>query len=249
MTNNFQKMPLPVLVPLLGKNIDADKAFARRITCNDTPYVSFFLDDFSKPILQYIVTRILKKNKATEDSVRNIFGDYYDFVSPPLDEKTRQPRWHKIALYAGKNNACLRTYVTQISSRHFCRIKKRQEKTENSRTELLDFFDYEALLRYDTAEEATDLSESPEYRLVMKAFGRLKERDREALYYLVMCKMNGLEAFEKLKKHLNPDGGKAVMDSWDNKRKQTAMSLLKGRALDHIWKEMQKIEKERTHEK
>ena len=62
------------------KNIDADKAFARRITCNDTPYVSFFLDDFSKPILQYIVTRILKKNKATEDSVRNIFGDFRKIV-------------------------------------------------------------------------------------------------------------------------------------------------------------------------
>ena len=100
----------------------------------------------------------------------------------------------------------------------------------------------------EAPEEDVDLSQDPRFLRMMNAFSELSEKDQKTLQYLVMYKTNYLDAFEDLSSYINPKKGKKDMETWNNEQKQNAMSLLKGRALDHLIKRMENL-KDKENEK
>lgn len=222
----------------LQKRLDNDSElfanieFARRIVNNYETVVNYYLGKMSIKIIQRI-------NKLmNQDS----YAEYYIYLSSPFNEETQSAEWHKVSLYKALNDCTLKTYTSSISCRHFYKLANKEKKMKNSETELLEYKDYDALLMCDQAE-----SDDDDIRLkwMKKAFQALKERDQLILQYLVIEKIPSIEAYDKLEHliHPIPKDGKTsdeVKASWDIKRRQDAISLMKGYALDRLLKNYKK---------
>ena len=247
----FKDLPIFQLKYYIEHSIDrdADRELAERIVANDEKAVSYFLTDFSSSILEYVSIRImaLPYDSTHTCLYDEIYGEYYCFISAPI--KKQKPVWHKIQLYRAHNEACLKTYVNGITCRHFFKIKKKQDAENNFQMDLLDYVDYETLLKCEVSEKDADITQDPRFIQMMKAFNELGEKDQKALLHLVMYKTNYLDAFEDLSPYLNPKKGKKDMETWSNEQKQNAMSLLKGRALEHLVKRMDNLKNKENGKK
>ena len=223
---DIASMSLVELKNELKKDPDyaANKELANRVVHNNSEAVHYFLTDFSEPIVRHIEYDIMK---------RDVYGDYYIFISAPINEES-VPQWKKVSQYKG-DNCQLNTYVSCIACRHFCKIAQK-EKEENLRNgDMIEYIDYESLLGYDYHDE----EESETSVRMRKAYNNLSEKDREVLRLLLIENMSGIEAFPVLSQYITPkakDGmtSEQVKESWSTKQRQDAMSLLKGRALDHL---------------
>jgi hypothetical protein len=252
------------ILPLLkGKegNVKTDLLFAKQIVANHSDAVSYFIGDYSTPLLRYIATSILNLKNDYEygEPCDTILGDYYIFIAAPFDEAIgNNPRWHKIDLYKGTDDARLYSYVSYITKNHFIKEKKKHLNTKEKVSELLEFIDYEALLECDYFDENIDENPSESLQLLHEAFIRLNERDQIVLQYLVMDKMHWSEAFEKLRAYLDPKGPneeweswsfeekqKAINEYWEPKQKQDAMAGLKKRAIAHITSQFYKLKEQK----
>ncbi len=204
----------------------ANLELAEYIVQNESQAVHYYLSDICLPITAVI------EHKITH---RNIVGEFYEFISSPFNKETETPEWHKISLYEGID-CKLSTYTSCIASRHFCKIAKKEKSLKNSETEILDFVDYETLLHCDQPEETTD---SPTQKRIKKAFNLLSDKDKMTLQCTVIDKMPSLEAFHIIEHFIKPRpkngyNSEQIKAMWDDKRRQDAVSLIKGRALDHL---------------
>lgn len=205
-------------------NYNANKELANRVVQNDTEAVRYFLTDLSEPIVKHIEYDILK---------RDVYGDYYIFISAPVNEES-VPQWKKVSQYKG-DNCQLNTYVSCIACRHFCKIAQKEKEDNLRNGDMIEYVDYESLLGYDYHDE----EESETSIRMRNAYNNLSEKDREVLRLLLIENMSGIEAFPVLSQYITPkpkDGmtSEQVKESWSTKQRQDAMSLLKGRALDHL---------------
>lgn len=203
----------------------ANRELARRIVNNYEVVVNYYIGEMSTDIINRI-NRIMK---------RDSYGEYYEFLSSPFNEECKKPEWHKISLYEAID-CKLKTYTSTISCRHFYKIANKEQKIRNSETDLLEYKDYEALLLCDQSE---DESEDITKQWMRNAFKELSERDQLVLKCLVIEKQNSLEAYESLKDLIHPipkDGmtSEEVKANWSIKRRQDAMSLMKGQALKRL---------------
>jgi hypothetical protein len=167
---------------------------------------------------------------------RDIYAEYYEFLSAPFNVEDQAAEWHRISLYRGECK--LMTWTSQISCRHFYKIAAKEKKERNKTEELLEYKDYESLLSCDQAEEPED---NTDVRCMKKAFQQLPERDQLLLQYLIIEKLPSIETYEKIEHLIHPipkDGMSSdeVKASWTLKRKQDAISLMKGYALDKLLK-------------
>lgn len=223
---DFADCSLRELKLQMKKDLDyaANKELANRVVHNNSEAVNYFLTDFSEPIVKHIEYDIMK---------RDVYGDYYIFISAPINEESI-PQWKKVSQYKG-DNCQLNTYVSCIACRHFCKVAQK-EKEENLRNDdMIEYVDYESLLGYDYRDE----EESETSIRMRKAYNNLNEKDREVLRLLLIENVSGIEAFPILSQYITPkpkDGmtSEQVKESWSTKQRQDAMSLLKGRALDHL---------------
>lgn len=196
---------------------------------------NFFLEDYSLSILNSIARNICHC-KTLE-----IFGEYYEFISRP-DFATLTP-YYKLTLYENKNGADLKTYVSSITTRYFRRVQQKKVKEEKrlvsmdesdrlvitfSGNEVIENPWFELLL--SGGESSGHALEDEELR---QALGQLPYREQLIIKLTVMDDASGLEAFEELKGYLNP---KIPLEEWNDKQKQNAMALLRGRALQHLKK-------------
>ena len=240
-------------------SVEEDLAFARLIVANHERAVNYFLGDYSVPILNYVATNILrlKSNSEYGKPYEGILSDYYLFIAAPFHGgECGKAEWYKITLYKG--DARLYTYVSTITIRYFIKHKAKVAKKEKNVLELLEFVDYESLLKYDKGEGGIDEDElSESLRVLHEAFLSLKERDQIVLRYLVMDNMHWAEAFEALRIYLNPKGPddqwenwsfeekqKAIDEHWNAKQKQDAMAGLKKRAIAHIASKFNKLKEQ-----
>lgn len=238
-----------------GKNpsLLVEKEFVRRITLLEPSILraqaqNCFLDDFSKPILEYVSLNVYKSTYYQE-----ILGEYYEFISK---ENKRIP-FYKLTLYNSINNATLRNYVTTITLRYFVSTKERRErkegllisldesstlKTEKDGSELIENPWFNLLIGNTGDEEETSFS-SETYQKIEYVFSKLPERDVKVIKLMVMDNLSGLEAFEELKEELAKTA-KIPVTTWSTKQKQDAMSLSRSRALKHFKKivEYEKID-------
>lgn len=203
----------------------ANLEFARRVINNYEAVVNYYVGEMSTDIINRI-NHIMK---------RDSYAEYYEFLSSPFNEKNKKPEWHKISLYEAID-CKLKSYTSTISCRHFYKVANKEQKLRNSETDLLEYKDYEALLLCD---QSNDDSEDITKQWMSNAYKELSERDQLVLKCLVIEKQNSLEAYEALKDFIHPipkDGmtSEEIKASWSVKRRQDAISLMKGQALKRL---------------
>lgn len=217
------------LQKMLSNDIDysANIELARRVVNNYEEVVNYYLGPMSSKIVSKI-NRIMGEDSFTE---------YYFFLSHPFVETVDGVRaeWHRVSLYDAQD-CKLQSYTSTIASRHFYKLVNKMRQIKNKEEELLEYKDYEALLMCDQeeVEEETD-----DQKCMKRAFARLNEREQLVLKYLVIEKMPSIEAYPLISDMIHPiakEGmtSEQVKESWNVKQRQTAMSLLKGRALEHL---------------
>lgn len=231
-------MSLEELSGLLNsdKNYKANFELAQRIVRNNTNAVNFYLSVVSLPIISYI------ENQITH---RDILSEFYEFLSNPYNHDLELPEWHKVALYKGIS-CRLDSYTSLISTRHFYKVAEKEREKNQASGNLIENVDYESLL------SCTDKDDSHEYEVgsklwkAHKAFQGLCERDQLVLIYLIVEKMPALEAWPLLSSYIKPRPTKGmtseeVKASWTVKQKQDALSLIKGRAINHFMRNFKSL--------
>jgi len=237
--DNWSDVSFNKLISLLKNdaNLLANKEVARRVVKNDPPVVNYYLGPMNEGL-------VLKLNSIM---ARDTYADLFLFLGKPFDESTGKPLWHKIALYDARD-CSLKSYTSRIACRHFYKIANKEKKVRERERELLDYRDYESLLKCDQPEEDGD---NITHIRMKRAFRKLKERDQKALQYLVIDKMHGLDAYPLLEEYIHPkpkDGmtSEEVKKAWTSKQKQDAVSLMKGRALEYL---LEKYNEEKLNHK
>lgn len=225
--NNFKKR--------LNNDTDyiANKELAKMIVSNETKAVHYYLTEIGLPIMKHIEFSIMH---------RDITAEYYIFLSSPYDNQEEKPLWHRVDLYKGIN-CLLSSYTSNIACRHFCKLANKEKRISEKEGDLLEYVDYESLIR---CESISDEEDNSQMQCVRKAFQMLSERYRLVLHYLVIEKMSALDAFPLLDSYIHPrpkDGltSDEVKKAWSSKQRQDALSLLKGYALKHLQENFESI--------
>lgn len=221
---------------LLPSDIKANLAFAHLVASGEPVNTQYFFGDYSLPILKWvIITLYTPKNTDIREVLYQFSGDYYDFVSSPVDENNK-PQWYQLTSYRGDNGLKLKTWLQSHGYQYFSKKKIKTDKQSNSESELIEFVDYEALLGVeDGSDECSDKDLVYRKRL-QRAWNELSERDKNILHILVVEKLHWKDAYDELNAYMKPREGRAVMEQWSDKRKQDALSLMKGRAIKHLIK-------------
>lgn len=221
----MEQLPLKLIISRINNDLgmSANIELARRVTKNIPDAVVFYISDLSKSIIDFISYHIIH---------RNILSEYYIFLSSPYTDN-HLPLWKKVVGYKGYNNCSLKTYTSNISCRHFCKVAQNEKKESQSHGELLEFMDYESLLRCDTS---MDESDDRDMIAMKKAYLQLNKRDRLILKCLIIDKISSLDAYEILSEYIKPRPtndrtSEEVKANLTMRQKQNAVSLLKGRAL------------------
>lgn len=211
----------------------ANKELAKMIVSNETKAVHYYLTEIGLPIMKHIEFSIMH---------RDITAEYYIFLSSPYDNQEEKPLWHRVDLYKGIN-CLLSSYTSNIACRHFCKLANKEKRISEKEGDLLEYVDYESLIRCESISNEEDNSQM---QCVRKAFQMLSERYRLVLHYLVIEKMSALDAFPLLDSYIHPrpkDGltSDEVKKAWSSKQRQDALSLLKGYALKHLQENFESI--------
>lgn len=211
----------------------ANKELAKMIVSNETKAVHYYLTEIGLPIMKHIEFSIMH---------RDITAEYYIFLSSPYDNQEEKPLWHRVDLYKGIN-CLLSSYTSNIACRHFCKLANKEKRISEKEGDLLEYVDYESLIRCESISNEEDNSQM---QCVRKAFQMLSERYRLVLHYLVIEKMSALDAFPLLDLYIHPrpkDGltSDEVKKAWSSKQRQDALSLLKGYALKHLQENFESI--------
>lgn len=83
----------------LPLKVEANLAFAGLVANGESINTKYFFGDYSFPILKWvIITLYAPKNKDIREVLYQFTGDYYDFVSGPLDDNNR-PQWYQLTSY------------------------------------------------------------------------------------------------------------------------------------------------------
>lgn len=128
-------------------NIEDDLAFVKQVMANDKNAVSFFLEVYSKPLMEYIGRKVLKLvplpvYNPTDEKVSELekydelsygigcYGAYYEFVAAQFLENGRLPQWDKLRYYVASPKSRFYTYLSVITVRHF--LKHHPDKDTNT---------------------------------------------------------------------------------------------------------------------
>lgn len=214
----------------------ANKELAKRVVSNEPKAVHYYLTVIGMPIMGYIERSIMH---------RDITAEYYIFLSHPFDGEKERPLWHRVDLYNGIE-CLLSSYTSKITCRYFCKLANKEKKRKECESELLEYVDYESLLKCEAMPED---GEEPQIQCVRQAYLRLPERYRCVLRCLVIDQMSALDAFPLLSPFVHPrpkDGltSDGVKASWTVKQRQDALSLLKGYALKQLQRNFDAIKEQ-----
>lgn len=222
----------------LPTDVEANLAFARFVIDGEFIHTKYFFGDYSLPIIKWIILTLYtpKNNSDVRELLYQFTGDYYEFVAGPFNDYNRKPQWYQLVSYRGENGLKLKSWLQSNGYQYFSKRKAKSEKIAFSEKEMIEFVDYEALIHLEDGNiELSDTDVLYRERL-KRAWNDLPERDQCILQLLVIEKNHWEDAYDELKHFINPRGGKEVMETWSDKRKQDALSLLKARAIEHLIK-------------
>lgn len=234
--NNFNIQKYVDLWQLLDSSIDANLRFAELVINQEPNNTRFFFGDYSYDIIKWIAITIYSVNAKEADKViYQLYGDYFDFVSNPIDD-LKKPQWYQLKSYKGINDMKLKSWLMKNAHQFFARKKQKEDKKNISEGELLDIVDYEALLGLGDSQESLTDNECIYRDRLSKAWAALSEKDKNILHYLVIEKLYWEDAFDELNEYINPRNGRQVMRGWSDKRKQDALAMMKAQAVKHLIK-------------
>lgn len=219
----------------LPLDVDANLQFAQLVMKEEVANTNYFFGDYSKPIIRGIVMAFYAGENIA-DVVPTIMGEYYLFVARPFKQGKKQ--WYQLATYKGLNGKKLNGWLSEHSHQYFARLMEK----EKIRNNVIEFVDYETLLKVMSAKRdcATDYDEEC-YDKLDKAWRVLSDKNKHILTVLVKNKTHWSDAWQELNQYINPKGGRETMTGWENKKKQDALALLKARALEHLVIEYRKL--------
>lgn len=203
----------------------ANLEFAKRVVSNEATAVKMYIYDLSDRIREII------ENTITH---RDIFTEYFEFLSKPFNDKAHALEWHKVDLYNGGSR--LDRYTNVITTRHFTRVANKERREREKYEGLVEYVDYESLLKCNQADQEYD---DAHIEKIERAFKLLSMREQDIIGYSIFQKLPALEIYEEMKEDINPktkEGmhGNEMKASWDDKKKQKVISYLKGQALTHL---------------
>ncbi len=241
--SNFESIPLNELTLSLSKDpeMSANKEYARRVYTNDGATIVHYMTVLNKDNISYISNCVMH---------RDIYADYYKFISKPVADFV--PQWKAVRNYNGQKKkkkeddpvvyCTLKSYTSLIASRHFYKEAAKEKKVSEKETPFIESINYESLKSCDVL---VDEGDDPDSKNVMRkkatriALEQMTEIDRLIITYLVIEKMNNLDAYALLSSYINPRGrdGKSTEEIRDSKskyQKSTDLSVKKGRALERL---------------
>lgn len=222
----------------LPTDVDANLQFAQLVMKENEANTNYFFGDYSAPIIRGIVLAFYAGQNIAE-VVPAIMGDYFIFVAGPFKDGVK--RWYQLATYKGLNDKKLNSWLTEHSHQYFSKLMK----IEKNRNHMIDFVDYDTLINVIGSKSEDEAECDDEYfNRLDKAWDALNDKNKHILTVLVKNKAHWSDAWDELNKYINPKGGREVIHSWTNKRKQDALALLKARALEHLVIEYRRLTEE-----
>lgn len=213
----------------IEKDYRANYELAQRVVANNVHAINYYIGVLSLPIINHIERTIIH---------RDILSEYYEFLSNPYNVESGLSEWRKVSLYKGKT-CRLDSYTSLITTRHFCKIATKERQESQSKSDLIEYVDYQSLLSCASDDDESSYEVGSKLWKVRKAYRELCQRDQLALLCLTIEKMPALEAWTKLDPYIQPRPtqgmtSEEVKQTWSNKQKQDALSLIKGRAIQHF---------------
>lgn len=221
---------------LLSTSVSANLQFAQYVINQEPINTKYFFGDYSYDIVKWIAIKLFDaRGEEIDKTLCRIYGDYFEFVTGPYND-INQPQWYQLRTYKGENKMKLKSWLMKNAGRDFARKRKNFQKIANSEREMLDYVDYESLLSLEKDQDDMRDEQYIYKKRLKRAWDTLSDKDKDIIHYLVIEKLNWEDAFEELSHYINPRKGKEVMKTWDSKRKQDAIAVLKGRAIKHLIK-------------
>lgn len=225
----------------LDSSVNANLQFAQLVIRQEPYNTKYFFGDYSYEIIKWIGISIFSiKANEVENFIYRIYGDYFEFVTNPIDD-FNQPQWYQLKSYKGLNDMKLKSWLMKNSHQFFARKKKNEDKRISNEGELIEFVDYESLLGLGDSQECLSDEDCIYRERLSKAWSSLSEKDKNILHYLILEKLNWQDAFDELNEYIKPRGGRQVMETWTDKRKQDALAMMKVRAVKHLTKRFNQV--------
>lgn len=219
---------------MLPSSVDANLRFAQLVINSEPCNTRYFFGDYSYEIIKWIAISVYSANaKEIDDLIRNLYGEYFEFVTYPVDD-LNQPQWRQLKLYKGAKGLKLRSWLMKNSHQHFVKKKMVEKLRAANEDRLADFVDYQKII--ETCANTEDITDEEYINRVClnQAWASISEKDKTILLCLIIKKMSWKDAFDKLSGYINPREGRQAMETWTDKRKQDALALMKIRALKHL---------------
>lgn len=227
-------------------DIDSDLAFVTQVMENNKEAVSYFLETYSKPLLEYIGRSILKLMplpvyNPRREKVSDIeqfdeysygigcYGMYYEFIAAMFEELGKRPQWNKLGYYAENPRSRLYTYLSVITTRHFLKNHPDKERTASS-DDTSSYDDNERLylmlsLRLQDNDDEVAFSEEM-YQELEVARTLLKARDARIIELACFSDLTTMEIAQQMRDEFETDPS-----TMNRKELQTRISQWKNRAL------------------
>ena len=227
-------------------DINDDLAFVEKVRTNDKDAVAFFLQTYSKPLMEYIGRNVLKlmplpvykpRRADTPPSEQfeeysygiGCYGMYYEFIAALFREPDKQPQWNKLAYYADNPRSRFYTYLSVISVRHF--LKHHPDKERTASDDDADSYDENerlylmlCLKLQDRDDEVTFTEDM--YQELEVARGMLKAKDAKIIELSCFSNLSSTDIAEQMKDEFETDPS-----AMSRKDLQTRISQWKNRAI------------------
>ncbi len=227
-------------------DINDDLAFVKRVIENDRNAVAFFLEVYSKPLMEYIGRSILKlmplpiykpRNSGVSVSEQfdeysygiGCYGSYYEFIAAKFLVESKLPQWDKLCYYDMSPRSRLYTYLSVITTRHFLKNHPDKEKAINN-GETSSYDDNERLYLMlcfglqDHDEEVVFTDEM--FKELELARSLLKEKDAKIIELACFSNLSTMEIAQQMENEFEP-----ALTTMNKKDIQTRISQWKNRAI------------------
>ena len=231
-------------------DINDDLAFVKRIMTNDRDAVAFFLEAYSKPLMEYIGRSILKLMPLPVYNPRQgnasvleqfdeysygigCYGMYYEFIAAMFKEISKQPQWDKLGYYVENPRSRFYTYLSVITTRYFLKHHPDRVDSKSAQNDSDDVSSYDEnerlylmlCLKLQDKDEEMAFSEDM-YQELELARTMLKERDAKIIELACFSDLSSTEIAEQMK-----DEFETAPSAMSKKDLQTRISQWKNRAL------------------
>lgn len=237
-------------------DLDDDLAFVKRIMANDRDAVAYFLETYSKPLMEYIGRSILKlmplpvyrprggdsKTTRTRQELEQFdeysygigcYGVYYEFIAAMFKEISKQPQWDKLGYYVENPRSRFYTYLSVITTRYFLKHHPDRVDSKSAQNDSDDVSSYDEnerlylMLCLKLQDKDEEMAFSEDmYQELELARTMLKERDAKIIELACFSSLSSTEIAEQMK-----DEFETAPSAMSKKDLQTRISQWKNRAL------------------